>query len=309
METQRKLLLIFGSTICLAGAHVCAAQGTMSATLDQPVLPVPPISYLATQILGLPDAKANVKGEIIIAQNALVFQSADLRVELPYSRILGISIGDERVEKGGTLGMIGRKAIPYGGGLALALASQKSVDLLTVEFRDERDGYHGAVFVVPTQSAKALSDLVLPKVERLPPTAPLACSNVRQDEGSVMLELIAVSDVDLPSEYRVLLFERLFTELHKDSPSIRYIRAGDRDAGTGCAAMTLKVTVSKFKKGNQAVRAATGPLSLFLGKTSITFNVQLMSNDRRTLMAADVTANKRSDSESLGIAKNIAKNI
>lgn len=84
---------------------------------------------------------------------------------------------------------------------------------------------------------------------------------------------------------------------------------GDRSAGLGCAAMSLDITVTDFKKGNQSVRAATGPLGLFLGTTSLTFNVNLKDAQDKTVFDAKVKKSKRTDSDSLGLADTIAKNV
>ena len=124
-----------------------------------------------------------------------------------------------------------------------------------------------------------------------------------------MVEPIQVDGVVLPDEYRILLYEQTMKELKTKRPDEKFFRVGDRAAGPGCAASSLNITVTDFKKGNRAVRAATGPLGLFLGTTSLTFDVDLEDVHDRTVLDAQIKQSNRTDSESLGIADTIAKNV
>jgi hypothetical protein len=120
---------------------------------------------------------------------------------------------------------------------------------------------------------------------------------------------IQVTGIDLPAEYRILLYEQTVKELKIKRPEDKIFRAGDRSSAPGCAALSLNITVTGFKKGNRAVRSATGPLGLFLGTTSLTFDVSLKDAHNKTVFQAQIKKSNRTDSESLGLADAIAKNV
>jgi hypothetical protein len=52
--------------------------------------------------------------------------------------------GDKQV--GGTAMTLGKAAAPYGGGRVVSLFAHKKYDFLTVEYLDNRGGFHGAIF-------------------------------------------------------------------------------------------------------------------------------------------------------------------
>jgi hypothetical protein len=244
-----------------------------------------------------------------LGSEALEFNVGEIHATIPLNQITAVNIGDERTERGGTAGQVARKVIPFGGGPALGVASQKSVDLLTVEYRDPQQGYHGAVFVLPTKQALGLQQKILTKVTPQQPTPAAACSDAPPILASVLVAPIEVSGVDLPAEYRVLLYEHLITELKSRQPSDTYFRAGDISAGPGCTSLTLHVTVDGFKKGNRALRASTGPLSMFLGTTSISLQMTLNNVSGKTVLDLKRKKSNRRDSDSLNVARSIAKDI
>jgi hypothetical protein len=106
-----------------------------------------------------------------------------------------------------------------------------------------------------------------------------------------------------------LLYEQTIKELRIKRPEDRILRAGDRSSGPGCPALSLDIAVTGFKKGNRALRAATGPLGLFMGTTSLKFDVSLLDVQNKTVFQAQIKKSKRTDSESLGLADAIAKNV
>jgi hypothetical protein len=258
-------------------------------------------------VAGLEEVKANVSGDLTLSAAALTFSNRDVSTSIPRERIVNVFTGDQRTEPWGTTGKIARKVIPFGGGAALAVATNKKVDLLTVEYRDIHDAYHGVVFVLPVEKAAVVRDTILANLT--PPVEQPASSCAQPTPGSVLVSPIQVSGVDLPAEYRILLYEQIIKELKTKRPEEKLFRVGDRSAGPGCAALSLDITVTGFKKGNRAVRASTGPLGLFLGTTSLSFDVSLKDVHDKTVLDAQIKKSNRTDSESLGLADNIAKNV
>jgi hypothetical protein len=256
---------------------------------------------------GLTEVKANVSGDLTLSATALTFSNKTVTTSIPRERIVNVFTGDQRTEPWGLTGKIARKVIPYGGGAALGAVTNRKVDLLTVEYRDIHDGYHGVVFVLPLQKAAAVKDNVLASLK--PSQEQTASSCAEAKPGTVLVAPIQVSGIDLPAEYRVLLYEQTIKELKANRPEEKFFRVGDQSAGPGCAAYTLDLTVTGFRKGNRAIRASTGPLGLFLGTTSLTFDVNLKDVHDKTVFDAQLKKSDRTDSESLGLADTIAKSV
>ncbi len=253
--------------------------------------------YPVTHIAGLSGTTSNLKGDLSLSQTALRFTSAGSHVEIPVSHIEAISIGDERVETGGGAGLILRLAAP-----PLGAVTQKSIDLLTIEYRDEDGGYHGTVLAASKDVAERLKGQLSARLTTVNETLTPPCQNGATDPTAIAVEPIAVSDTQLPAEYRVLLYEDLVAKLHQEAPSTSFVRAGDRNSGPGCTGMTLKLTVTGFKKGNRAVRSSTGPVGFLTANTSLSVHIDLTDSSEHTLISAGASSNNRIDRESLDTA-------
>ena len=303
--------IAFLGPLALALSSSLFAQSTPPPQIQaQPAATTNPAELQdAVHLAGLPDAKPNTKGTLKLTPAALVFTSTDIDALIPFKRIISVSIGDERTERGGKTRSIASKIIPYGGGTVLAAASQKSVDLFTVEYRDPHEGYHGTVFMLPTKQAADLQQKLLARISPPEPVQAPACSAATAKPDSVLFAPIEVDGVELPAEYRILLYEQFITALRMTRPSDTYLRAGDTSAGPGCTALTLHVTVDGFKKGNQALRASTGPAGMFLGTTSLSLNVKLDGPDGKTVYDGHLKKSNRGDTDSLGLAQSVAKKI
>ena len=296
--------------MCLAMPGVGNAQAPVTGTVSEDTGASSGDLTHAIYLVGLSDAKPGTQGQLHLDPEALEFNSGEIHAAIPLNQITAVNIGDERTERGGTAGQVARRVIPFGGGPALGVASQKSVDLLTVEYRDPQQGYHGAVFVLPTKQALGLQQKILAKIAPPQPTPAPACSDAPPISASVLVEPIEVNGVDLPAEYRVLLYEHLITELKSRQPSDTYFRAGDISTGPGCTSLTLHVTVDSLKKGNRALRASTGPLGMFLGTTSISFQMTLNNVAGKTVFdSKQKKKSNRRDSDSLNVARSIAKDL
>jgi hypothetical protein len=259
-------------------------------------------------VLGLPDAKPGIKGVLKLAPDGLDFSTSDIHALIAYKRITAVSVGNQRMEAGGNAGNVARR-LPMGIGPALSVASQKRVDLFTVEFRDPHEGYHGVVFLLPLKRAADLESRIVAEITKPAVVEVPACNAGARTPNSVLIAPVEVTGVDIPAEYRVLLYENLHNVLRTTRPSDSYLRAGDISAGPGCTALTLHISVVGFKKGNQAVRAATGPIGMFVGTTSITFNIKLEDGQGKYILDANVKKSKHGDTNSLSVARDIARNI
>jgi hypothetical protein len=257
-------------------------------------------------VAGLADVKPGAAGTLSMTPDALAFSTKSSHGEIQLHLITGVSTGQERVATGGTGAKIVRKIPIFGIGAVTGAATNKSVDLLTVEYRDSRGGYHGAVFEVPkTQAANAQQQL-LSFTQPPPVDLPKDC------DGSIaphtlLLSPIVATGIDLPAEYRVLLYEQMVEELKKSSGNAAIIRVGDTAAP--CAATRLQLSVTAFKKGNEAVRASTGPVGLFVGATSVKFQVDLVDHNGKELFSKSLKESKHGDADSLNVTHDLAKSV
>lgn len=103
-------------------------------------------------VLGLEKVKRNAKGKLSVEPGKMQFAAGTARAEVLIPAILDIFTGDDSKRMiGGTLGTLTMFG-PYGSGRFLSLFRSK-VDTLTVEYRDDQGGLHGAVFMLPQGKA------------------------------------------------------------------------------------------------------------------------------------------------------------
>ena len=112
----------------------CAAMAQEAAA--------PPKYHL---VLGLAGAKNGASGSLAVADGALVFTpSAGAAVKIPLANIQDLSLGNDSKRTLSGVGQVTMLA-PYGSGRFLSLFRDK-LDVLTVSYRDENGGLHGAIF-------------------------------------------------------------------------------------------------------------------------------------------------------------------
>lgn len=294
----------------LTGQVIVHAQEPVDQTsIDEQATADPTSIPNAIHLIGLSDTKPAVTGVLKLTKDTVEFTTSDVRASIPYKRIVGVFVGRQRTEAGGKAGAVARK-MPYGVGPVFSLASQKQVDLLSIEFRDIHGGYHGAVFALPVKSGDAFKSAI---TARTPPPHPIpdpvACNAAAPVPNTVLLASVKVEGVDLPAEYRVLLYEHIHHVLSTTDLADSYVRPGDTSVAARCPALTLHIAVVGFTKGNQTLRAVTGPLGMFVGVTSVTFHVKLDDSHGVIVLEKDIKKSKRGDSDSLNLARDIAKDI
>jgi hypothetical protein len=298
------LATIFLSAALSASAF--AQQASQVADVSSTVAPM-----AAKALIGMPGVAPNTTGKFVITRNGLRFIGHDSFAEIDSSRILSVSTGDERIETGGTGGRIVRAVIPYGGGLALATVTQKSVGLLTVEYLDPSGEYHGAVFSLDkADMLVAKADLTIhpAPVERTSDLKP--CPAWKIQPNTVQVNVIGSDDESgFPAEDRVLLYEHLIQQLQSEKSVQHVFRAGDRSPQAQCAEFTVTVRPTVFTKGNQAVRASVGPLGHFVGTTRLTFHLTIAAQNGISVRDEDLKKSEGADSDSLNVTKVIGKTI
>jgi predicted phage tail protein len=86
------------------------------------------------------------------------------------SSIQDIFVEDEDKQVGGTAMTLGKTAAPFGGGV-VSLFAHKKYDFLAVEYLDNNDGFHGAIFQLDKGQGQPFKrDLVANGAHITPPT-------------------------------------------------------------------------------------------------------------------------------------------
>ncbi len=153
------------------------ALATMTLAQDKPAEATSPHSVVVTHLVGMGSVPHNAKGKLNIADGNLTFsQEKGAKSEISIASIEDVQTADDskRLVGGviGTLSMFG----PYGSGRFLSLF-RKNIDVLTVEYRDENGGLHGAIFTMPDGAAPQIKDMLVKagaKVAPLPPAPAVA---------------------------------------------------------------------------------------------------------------------------------------
>ena len=118
------------------------------------------ITPKVVHVLGLENVKRNAKGKLSVEPGKMQFAAGTARAEVPITAILDIFTGDDSKRLiGGTLGTLTMFG-PYGSGRFLSLFRTK-VDTLTVEYRDDQGGLHGAVFMLPEGKAATVKKALI----------------------------------------------------------------------------------------------------------------------------------------------------
>ncbi len=130
-----------------------AAQSLFAAaaSTDAPIS----VRYL----IGLENVQSQSGGKLSIQSDALLFDSRKSQAKVAISAIDDILLGSETTQSGGTAGRVFKTAAiaaPYETGRVLSLLMWTRVDVLTVLYRDENGGVHGAVFELPEGQAAGI---------------------------------------------------------------------------------------------------------------------------------------------------------
>ena len=140
--------------IALAVLALPAAAVAQSSTKATPAAADNPSSII--HVLGLEDVKQNAKGELTVTPEGLDFRGEASHAMVRTPSIVDIFTGEDSRQTGGVGLTVAKMAVPYGGGRVLSLFTHEKFDSLTVEYRDENGGLHGALFRLPLGQAAGI---------------------------------------------------------------------------------------------------------------------------------------------------------
>jgi hypothetical protein len=125
-------------------------------------------------VLGLEHIKHHAKGSLTVEGDALHFNTEKGKAAVPIASIQDVfTAKDSKQVFSGVGGTIIKAGVPYEGGRVLSLFS-RATEVLTVEYRDADNGYHGAIFVLPKGQATIIKRQLVAKGAKasIPPEEP-----------------------------------------------------------------------------------------------------------------------------------------
>ncbi|WP_260734904.1 hypothetical protein [Tunturiibacter lichenicola] len=266
-------------------------------------------STQAEHVYGFPEIKHNKKGTLTLNANALTFTAKSGSASVLRGSVTAVSVGNQRVEIWGIPGKLLRMSIPDGGGSAAAAVMHHRVDLLTVEFNDNKGGKRSAVFFLPANEAEhALQNFALaPTLNRQ--VSDTNCQNAPIEPKSVLVSAPDWSNAEVPAAYRALVYEHLIERLQHARDVEHVYRDGENDGRGTCPEYTVHISIVTFKQGDSVKRAALGSIGEFVGTTQMKFDVTITDASGKLNISKQITATMRGETEDTDVADQVAKTV
>jgi hypothetical protein len=138
---------------------ICCGLTAPAQNTSQPGNASAPFSVRATHLLGFENVKNNRKGTLSIQDNTLQFQqNGKPGAQLKITSVRDVFVGEESKQVGGVPVMLGKAAVPFGGGRVLSLFTHKKYETVTLEYVDSDGGVHGAIFRLTKGEGKVVKD-------------------------------------------------------------------------------------------------------------------------------------------------------
>lgn len=106
--------------------------------------------------------------------------------------------------------------------------------------------------------------------------------------AAIQVFMIESSEIKLPAEFQVSLYEDLIAQLQKKS-GLKAYREGDRNANGAADLVVLHTMVTGFKEGSERMRQVT----TVAGATSITVHCSFTDASGKTLLEQDIQGKVR----------------
>jgi hypothetical protein len=262
-----------------------------------------------THVLGFEDVPRGLRGDLSIIDGYLHFQRDGIAsVQVPIASIQNVYVGEQDKQVGGVPMMLGKAAVPFGGGRMVSLFSHKKYDTIAIDYLDSRGGSHGAVF----RLARGEGDVLKDALQESPTTAPAyptvagttAQKSVSSERWSVQVERVDSEGTALDPCFSNAIYENLLSELKKSRQFNGVFRNGDRNAKDASALLVLKTRVEKYSPGSETRRAVT----TVAGATKLTVHIQLVTADGRVVVDRAVAGNVRFFGDNLKATSKVASN-
>jgi hypothetical protein len=264
-----------------------------------------------THVLGFQDVRRNVSGELSILDDDLRFQRDKAPVaQVSVTSIQNISLGEQDKQIGGVPLMLGKAAVPYGGGRMVSLFSHKKYDSLTIEYLDSSGGFHGAIFRLAKGQGEIFKSALMEHgahIRQSETPASLQSTTEEFKEGqtwSVQVDRVYPGTTTVDPCFSDAIYENLLQKLSKSKEFKHVFRSGDLNANDVSGVLVLKTIVEKYTPGSETRRAVT----TLTGATKLKVHIQLVTRNGRVVLDRAVEGNVRFIGDNLGATKKVANN-
>ena len=263
-------------------------------------------------ILGFESVPRNAGGELSIQDNSLCFQrEGNPAAQISISSIQNVSLGEQDKQVGGVPMMVGKAAVPFGGGRVVSLFSHKKYDSLTIEYLDGNGGFHGAIFRLDKGKAEAFKNELLEHGARTAQSEDRVYAQSAPEDSpqtaqqwSVQVDRIDPGATTLDPSFSDAIYENLVRELSKSKQFKQVFRSGDRNANGVSGLLVLKTLVEKYSPGSETKRAVT----TVAGATKLKVHIQVLTRDGRIVLDHVVDGNVRFLGDNFGATNKVAHN-
>jgi hypothetical protein len=264
-----------------------------------------------THVLGFQDVRRNVSGELSIQDGDLRFQRDKTpAAQVSITSIQNISLGEQDKQIGGVPLMMGKAAVPYGGGRVISLFSHKKYDGLTIEYLDSSGGFHGAIFRLAKGQGEIFKSALIAHGAHIAGSkdpAPLQGTpeeSLEVQKWSVQVDRVDPGGTTLDPCFSDAIYENLLRQLPKSKRFKDVLRSGDRNANDVSGVLVLKTIVEKYSPGSETRRAVT----TVTGATKLKVHIQLITRNGRIVLDRVVEGNVRFIGDNLGATKKVSNN-
>ena len=263
-------------------------------------------------VLGFEGVKRNAPGDLSIQDDALRFlRDGSPAAQVSMTSIQNVALSEEDKQVGGVPMMLGKTAVPFGGGRVVSLFSHKKYDSFTIEYLDSIGGFHGAIFQLSKGQGPAFkNDLIAHGAHITPPEEPVSEQSTPEEpaeagqQWSVQVDRVDPGATTLDPCFSDAIYENLLQELARSKQFEHVFRSGDRNANDISGVLVLKTLVEKFSPGSETRRAVT----TVAGATKLSVHIQLLTRDGRVVLDRAVEGNVRFIGDNLRATNKVAHN-
>jgi hypothetical protein len=278
---------------------------------SQPKNAVASASIHVTHVLGFEDVRRNAGGELSIHDDELSFQGHKIPTALvSISSIQNISLDEQDKQVGGVSMMMGKAALPYGGGRVVSLFSHKKYDSLTIEYLNSNGGFHGAIFRLAKGKGEAFKNALIAhgaqifRSEDPAPAQNAPQESLERQKWSVQVDRVDPGGTTLDPCFSDAIYENLMQQLSRSKRFKDVLRSGDRNANDVSGVLVLKTIVEKYSPGSETRRAVT----TVTGATKLKVHIQLVTRSGSVVLDGAVEGNVRFIGDNLRATNKVANN-
>ena len=263
-------------------------------------------------VLGFEGVKRNADGELSIHEGDLRFERhGSPAVQVTITSIQNIFLGGEDKQVGGVPMMLGKTAVPFGGGRIVSLFSHKKYDSVTIEYLDSSGGFHGAIFRLAKGQGQTFKDDLITHGAHITPSEDPAPAQSAPEESpqaaqqwSVQVARVDAGDTTLDPGFSAAVYENLVRKLSKSKQFKQVFRSGDRNANDVSGLLILKTVVEKYSPGSETRRAVT----TVAGATKLKVQIQVLTRNGQVVLEHSVEGDVRFIGDNLRATDKVANN-